>query len=83
MPFLDRLVRLIKEHESVRDFLAGVNLAALGLIAAVTVQLGRASVTDLATLATALVAFLVLLRFPLAAPGLILVGAALGLAGLR
>lgn len=83
LPFLDRLVRIVHERESVRAFLDGVNLGALGLIAAVTVQLGRISIADPVELIMALVAFAVLLRFHLAAPALVLLGAVLGLIGLR
>lgn len=83
VPFLDRLMRFVSTRQSVRDFLDGVNLGALGLIAAVTVVLGRASIMDLASAAVALAAFLVLLRLPLAAPGLVLLGAVFGELGLR
>ena len=74
---------MVREQQAVRDFLDGVNLGALGLIAAVTLELARVSIPDAPTLVTAMAAFLVLMRIPLAAPALVLIGAALGLIGLR
>ena len=82
VPFLDRLVRLVEARRWLRVLLDGVNVAALGLIAAVNVQLGLASLHDVWTLALAAVSVAVLLRFPLAAPALVAAGALLGL-GLR
>ena len=83
VPYLDRLMRIVRDQAAVRNVLAGVNLGALGLIAAVTVELGRASIIGLPTLAMAIAAFVVLLRFPLAAPALVVAGALIGLVGLR
>jgi chromate transporter len=61
-------------------FLDGVNVAAVGLIAAITVQLGQAALVDLATVALAVVAAGVLVRFKLNSAWLVLGGALVGLA---
>lgn len=60
--------------------LDGVNAAALGLMAAVTWQLGRASLVDLLTIALALMAAVLLIRFNVNSTWLILGGALVGLA---
>lgn len=60
-------------------FLGGVNAAALGLIAAVTVQLGRAALTGALPLAIAAASALALFRFRANSALLILAAAALGL----
>jgi len=64
-------------------FLEGVNVAALGLIAAVALQLGRAALVDPITISIALVSFVVLLRAPLAAPPLVIAGGVVGVLLLR
>ncbi len=61
-------------------FLDGVNAAALGLMAAVTWQLGRAAIVDGFTLALAVVAGAVLLRLKVNSAWLVGGGAAVGLA---
>jgi chromate transporter len=60
-------------------FLDGVNVAALALMAVVTVQLGRTALVDLATVAIAAVSAVFLLRFKVNATWLIAGG---GLAGI-
>lgn len=60
--------------------LDGVNAAALGLMAAVTWQLGRAAIVDVVTALLAVAGLLVLLRFRVNSAWLIVVGAAVGLA---
>jgi chromate transporter len=60
-------------------FLDGVNVAALGLMAAVTVQLAQAAIVDAYTLLLAVVAGVVLLRWRVNSIWLILGGAAAGL----
>jgi chromate transporter len=60
-------------------FLDGVNAAALGLIAAVTWQLGRAAIVDGLTLALAVLAGIVLVRFKVNSAWLVGGGAAVGL----
>jgi chromate transporter len=79
VPFLDRIVRLVEERPPVRAFLDGVNLAVIGLIAAVTIQLGLSSIHSLPAVLVALASFLVLLWRPLATPALVLGGGCLGL----
>ena len=61
------------------SFLDGVNVASLGLMATVTWQLGRAALVDWVTLATALVATLLVFRFQINSAWLVLGGAAIGL----
>jgi chromate transporter len=80
VPFLDRIERAMQARRWLRTALDGVNVAALGLIAAVNVQLGLASLRDGWTAALAVVSFAVLLRFPLAGPAVVAAGALLGLA---
>ncbi len=59
--------------------LDGVNAAALGLMAAVTWQLGRASLVDPLTIGLAVVSAVLLLKFKVNSTWLILAGAATGL----
>jgi chromate transporter len=59
--------------------LDGVNAAALGLMAAVTWQLGRASLVDPLTLGIAIAALVLSLRFKLNSTWLVLGGALVGL----
>jgi chromate transporter len=61
-------------------FLDGVNAAALGLMAAVTWQLGRAAIVDGLTLALAVLAGVLLLRVKVNSAWLVGGGAAVGLA---
>jgi chromate transporter len=51
------LIRHIRHSPTARAFLDGVSAAALGLMAAVTWQLGRAAIVDIATAVMMLVAF--------------------------
>lgn len=60
-------------------FLDGVNAAALGLMAAVTWQLGRASLVDPLTIIVALVSLGVLFRFRINSVWLVLAGGLIGL----
>jgi len=62
------------------SLLDGVNVASLGLMAAVTWQLGRASIVDAFTLLLALVAEVLLFRFRINSVWLIVGGAVAGLA---
>jgi len=59
--------------------LDGVNAAALGLMAAVTVQLGRSALVDVVTVLLAVAGLLVLLRFRLNSAWLVIAGAVVGL----
>jgi chromate transporter len=61
------------------SLLDGINVASMGLMAAVTVQLGRASLIDLITIATAIVSLAILLRFRINSTWLIAAGAMMGL----
>jgi chromate transporter len=61
------------------SLLDGVNAAALGLMAAVTLQLGRVALVDALTIGLALAAALLLLRFRVNSTWLIAGGAAIGL----
>jgi chromate transporter len=61
-------------------FLDGVNVAAVALIAAVLIQLGRAALVDWFTLVIAAAALLVLLRFKINSAWLVLGGALIGAA---
>ncbi len=60
-------------------FLDGVNVAAVGLIAGITVQLGQAALVDVLTVALAVVAAGVLARFRVNSAWLVLGGALVGL----
>lgn len=59
--------------------LDGVNAASLSLMAAVTWQLGRASLTDSISIVIALVAFVLLVRFKVNSTWLIIGGVLIGL----
>ncbi|WP_201383267.1 chromate efflux transporter [Ktedonobacter sp. SOSP1-52] len=59
--------------------LDGVNAAALALMTGVLVQLGQHALTDILTVAIAILAFVILLRFKLNSVWLILAGAVIGL----
>jgi chromate transporter len=83
VPFLERIVRLVNAHAWARAFLEGVNVAAVGLIAAVALQLGRAALVDPLSAGIAAVSLAVLLRFPLSAPVLVIAGGVLGVLLMR
>lgn len=72
------LIPRIRKSRAAGAFLDGVNVASLALMAAVTWQLGRASIVDWVTAALALVASIALLRFRVNSAWLVLGGAALG-----
>jgi len=73
------LIPRIRNSAWVSGLLDGVNIASLGLMAAVTWQLGRASLTDPITVLIALIAFVVLVRFTINSTWLIAGGAIAGL----
>jgi len=75
-PFVPRL----RASPAAAAILDGVNAASLGLMAAVTVQLARTTITDADTLALAGCSFLVLLRWPRAAVPLMVLGGVVGVA---
>jgi chromate transporter len=73
------LIPRLRASPTAGAFLDGVNAASLALMAVVTVQLGRAAVTDATTLALAAVAGALLLRFRVNSAWLVLGGAVAGL----
>lgn len=72
------LIPKIRNSAWFGSLLDGVNVASLGLMAAVTWQLGRASLTDTLTVLTALIALGVLIRFKINSTWLIVIGAIIG-----
>jgi len=74
-PWIPRMRR----SEWVGGFLDGVNVASLGLMAAVSWQLGRTSVRDPLTILITVISFVLLLRFKINSTWLIAAGALLGL----
>ena len=72
------LVPRIRKSRIASAFLDGVNAASLALMAAVTWQLGRASITGVFTAALAVGSLIVLLRFRINTLWLLLVGAVAG-----
>jgi len=73
------LIPVLRRSPWFGALLDGVNVASLGLIAAVTLQVGRASLIDWPTILLALVATLVLLRYKVNSTWLVLAG---GIAGI-
>ncbi len=74
-----RALARFQNAPAVRSLLDGVNAAALGLMAAVAWQLGRAAVIDPLTAAISLAALLALIRFKVNSTWLIIAGALIGL----
>jgi chromate transporter len=72
------LVPRIRKSKIAGTFLDGVNVASLALMAAVTWQLGRASLVDTATALLAVASSIALLRFRVNSAWLVLVGATVG-----
>ena len=77
---LTRIVPYIRKSPWTAAFLDGVNVAALGLMAGVTWQLGHAALIDIPTILLALAAGVLLFRFKLNSAWLVLVGGSVGLA---
>jgi chromate transporter len=75
-------VTKLRESEPFTGLIDGINFAALGLMAGVTWEIAGTALVDPVTVGIALVALLLLLRYELGAPWLILGGAAVGLARL-
>ncbi len=73
-----RLLPRLRRSPWTSAFLDGVNIGAVGLMAGVTVQLGRASIVDWPSAAIGLAAAVALLRFRINSAWLVLAG---GLAG--
>jgi chromate transporter len=74
------LIPRLRRSEIAGGFLDGVNVASLGLMAAVSVQLARAAVVDALTAAVAVASLALLVRFRINTTWLIAGGALLGLA---
>jgi len=77
--FSSRLIPRIRNSPYSSSFLDGVNAASLGLMAAVTWELGRATFTDPFSVVIGLTAAVLLFRFKVNSTWLILGGAAAGL----
>jgi chromate transporter len=73
------LVPRIRKSKIVGAFLDGVNVASLALIAAVTWQLGRASLINARSILLTVVSLVALLRFRVNTAWLVLLGAIVGL----
>jgi chromate transporter len=73
------LIPRIRNSAWISGLLDGVNMSSLGLMAAVTWQLGRASLTDPFTILIALVSLGLLIRFKVNSTWLIVGGAIIGL----
>jgi chromate transporter len=82
VPLLDRLSRLVERRKWAKAFLDGANAAALGMIAAVAVQLAGVAVVSLPAGVVAIAATAAMQRWPLGSPVLVAAGAAAGLLGL-
>ena len=79
MAALNPLIPLLRRSPWVAGFLDGVNVAALGLMAAVLWELGRAALTDWLTALLAIVAGLLLFRIKLNSTWLVLGGGLIAL----
>ena len=77
---IHRLADTLRRSPITAPMLDGVNIAALALMAGVTLQLAHAALADILTWATALASLAVLLRFKPNSAWLILAGALVGLA---
>jgi len=77
---LEPLVGRVRRSPWASTTLDGITMAALGLMAGVSVDLGRTAITDPLTAAIALVALLVMLRWRPNTAWLVLVGAVIGIA---
>ena len=73
------LIPRLRKWAPAGDFLDGVNVAALALMAVITWQLGRAAIVDVPTAILAVAAAALLLRFRVNSTWVILGGAAVGL----
>lgn len=72
------LVPRLKSSAAARTFLNGINASTMGLMAAVTWQLGRGAIIDAFTAVEGILALLILLRFRINAAWLIVAGVAAG-----
>jgi len=74
------LIPRLRGSPAARLFLDGINATTVGLMGAVSWQVARGAIVDWFTAAEAIVAFIVLLRFPINSAWLILGGTAIGFA---
>jgi chromate transporter len=72
------LIPRMRKSAWVSGLLDGVNVASLGLMAAVTWQLGRASLTGLLPILIALISFVLLIRFKVNSTWLVIGGGGIG-----
>jgi chromate transporter len=79
VPFLDRLLGEVERRPGLQAFADGANAAAVGLIAATVVVLGRPALADPVSIALAVATFALLIRWPLASPVAVALGAMAGL----
>jgi chromate transporter len=77
---LSRILPKLRKSSWSGAFLDGVNVAALGLMAGVTWQLGRAGIVDWFTVVLAVISLVLIFRFKISSTWLILGGALLGVA---
>jgi chromate transporter len=75
---LSRFLPAMRRSWLAGSFLDGINAASLGLMAAVSIQLGRAVLIDPFTIILALVALFLLIKFKISSVWLVLGGGALG-----
>jgi chromate transporter len=80
VPLVHPLIPRMRRSAALGALLDGVNAAALGLMAAVTIQLGRAALVDPLTVVLALLAAVFLFRFKVNSAWLVLAGGLIGLA---
>jgi chromate transporter len=74
------LIPRIRRSKLAGAVLDGVNVASLGLMAAVTIQLGRTAIIDVPTAALAAIGALVLIKYRPSSGWLVLGGGAFGAA---
>ncbi|HEV2459724.1 MAG TPA: chromate transporter, partial [Ktedonobacterales bacterium] len=79
VPLVHRLATILRRSPWTAAILDGVNVAALALMAGVTLQLGQSALLDPITWGLALVSFAVLTRFKINSAWLIAAGALVGL----
>jgi len=75
------LVGILRRSQWAGAFLDGVNVGALGLMAGVTWQLGRAALIDGLTLSLAVISAVLLFRLQVNSAWLVVGGGVIGLAG--
>ena len=74
------LVGILRRSQWASAFLDGVNVGALGLMAGVTMQLGKAALTDWFTFSLTMLSALALFRFKINSVWLVLAGGVIGFA---